>query len=107
MARYAIGPLDEEGYPELIDLDAGSSPPDVKLRLIDMDDVVGFSDVYDRPKKNAAAGGRKGKKRRDLGYTETAEERAKERRREASRRYYMKYVAPVFFFAWCNYLTYR
>lgn len=94
MVKYALGPPDEEGYPSLIDLDAGSSPPDIKLCLIDVDDVVGYGDLFKQPK--AAAKDKKGKpKKRDSGYAEMAEERAKERRREASRRYYIKYVARL------------
>lgn len=104
MARYALGPPDEGGFPSLIDLDAESNP-NVQLRLIDLEDVVGFNEVYKPPKKNAAIKDNQGKrKRRDSGYAETAQERAKERRREASRRYYMKYVAP---FLHVVQLTYR
>lgn len=80
-----MGPPDETGTPTLIDLDA-TSDTEVQLRFIDLDNIDNIEDYIPEAKKN-----HKAKRSRDSpDYAETAGERAKRQRREASKRYYQK-----------------
>lgn len=86
MARYALGPPDKGGSPTLVDLDAPSDT-EVKLRFIELNDVENIEDYLPPTNKQR----HKEKRGHDgLDYVETAEERAKRQRREASKRYYAK-----------------